>query len=68
MDYLISKHDYYHVSWFRSIENLVFLYGLLFDEEGKIMRIIKLVGVIREVLPNLDLILESILYNMALLI
>jgi hypothetical protein len=53
MDYLISKHDYYRFSWFRSIENLVFLYGSLFDEEGKIMRIIKLVGVIREVLPNL---------------
>jgi hypothetical protein len=60
MDYIASKHDDYHVSWFRSIENLVFLYSMLFDEEGKIMRIIKIVGVIREVLPNLELILESV--------
>ena len=68
IDYLSSKHDEYRVSWFRSIENLVFLYGGLFDEEGKIKRITRLVGVIREILPNLELILESLLYNLALVI
>ena len=68
IDYLTSKHKDYNVSWFRSIENLVFLYGALFDEEGKIKRINRLVGIIREMLPNLELILESLLYNLALAI
>jgi len=67
IDYLTGKHGY-KLSWFRSIENLVFLYGGLFDEEGKIKRITRLVGIIREVLPNLELILESLLYNLALVI
>jgi hypothetical protein len=67
VDYLTSNHGY-QLIWFRTFENLVLFHGGSFRKEGKVLRIGLLVKALKDVLPNLELILKALLFNMALLI